>query len=168
MQVELRQGPQQISQTFYRNNLPLFITCFDIEPLATYLANTSCRLTTLILHDCTLDSTALVELAEGLEKNTSVNTLDLSKNLLRRPGINGPDAYDGLAQFSCILAASTSLLHLNLANCSLRDEVAALFHDALKNNAYLVTLNLSGNMISHDHAIWSDTRVIGRSVPQVN
>ena len=53
-----RTRPQSISQTFSRNNLPLFITCFDIEPLATYLANKSCRLTTLNLHDCTLDASS--------------------------------------------------------------------------------------------------------------
>ena len=163
-----RTRPQSISQTFSRNNLPLFITCFDIEPLATYLANKSCRLTTLNLHDCTLDASALVVLAEGLEENTSINMLDLSKNLLRHPGISGPDAYDGLTKFSCILAASSSLLHLNLANCSLRDEGATILHEALKMNSHLQILNLSENMIHHDHAIWSDTRVIGRSVPQVN
>lgn len=159
----MRASSGSIKQTFHRNDYLYLATGFDLEPLSNYLTNDSCQLTTLILHDCTLDASALFELAVGLEKNTSVNTLDLSKNFLRRPGISGPDTYDGLTKFSCILAASTSLLHLNLANCSLRDEGAALLHEALKANPYLQTINLTSNMISHDHPIWSDTRAIGNS-----
>lgn len=164
----MRASSGKFTQTPHRNNLIFLVGAFDLAPLSAYLAKSSCQLTTLILHDCNLDASALTELAAGLEKNTSLKTLDLSKNLVRNPGIAGPHAYDGLMVFASMLATSTSLLHLNLANCSLHDEGATILHEALKANPYLQSLNVSGNMISHDHAIWSDTRVIGWSVPQVN
>ena len=124
----MRASSGSIKQTLHRNDYLYLVGSFDLEPLSNSLTNDSCQISTLILHYCTLDASALSELAVGLEKNTSVNTLDLSKNFLRRPGISGPDAYDGLTKFSCILSALTSLLHFNLANCSLRDEGAALLH----------------------------------------
>ena len=164
----MRASSGNFTQTPHRNNLIFLVGAFDLAPLSAYLAKKSCQLTTLILHDCNLDASALTELAAGLEKNTSLKTLDLSKNLVRNPGIAGPHAYDGLMVFANILATSTSLLHLNLANCSLYDEGATTLHEALKANPHLQTLNVSGNMISHDHAIWSDTRVIGGSTAQVN
>jgi hypothetical protein len=95
--------------------------------------------------------------------------LDLSKNLIRGPGINGPHAYDGLMQFASVLTNSASLLHLNLASCSLHDEGATILHQVLKPYPLLqTTFNVSGNMISHNHAIWDDTRFIGGSRAQVN
>lgn len=163
----MRASSGNIKQTFHRDDFLFFVSGFDLEPLSTYLVNNSCRLTTLILHDCNLDESALTELAKGLEKNISVKTLDLSKNLLCYSGIHRPEAYNGLLIFISMLATSTGLLHLNLANCRLRDDGAALFHEALKSNSYLVTLNLGGNMISHDHPVWSDTRVIGNSMSSV-
>jgi hypothetical protein len=165
----MRASSGRVKQTPHRNNLLYFIGCFDLAPLSNYLAKNSCQLTTLILHDCNLDASALSELATGLEKNTSLKTLDLSKNLIREPGIAGPNAYNGLRLFSSVLATSTSLLHLNFANCSLHDEGATILNQALEANPQLqITLNVSGNMISRDHAIWSDTRVIGGSMALVN
>ena len=165
----MRASSGKFNQTPHRNNSLYLVGSFDLAPLSTYLANNSCKLTTLILHDCNLDTSALTELALGLEKNTSLKTLDLSKNLIRGPGINGPHAYDGLMLFASVLATSASLLHLNLANCSLHDEGATILHQVLKSHPLLkTTFNVSGNMISHDHAIWGDTRFIGGSRAQVN
>ncbi len=163
----MRSSSGRVKQTPHRNNVLFFIGGFDLMPLSRYLAKNPCKLTTLILHDCNLDASALIELATGLEKNTSLKILDLSKNLIREPGIAGPNAYNGLRLFSSVLANSTSLLHLNFANCSLHDEGATILHEALKANPQLQTLNVSGNMISHDHVIWSDTRVIGSSTAHV-
>ena len=165
----MRASSRKFNQTPHRNNALYLVGSFDLAPLSTYLANNSCKLTTLILHDCNLDTSALTELAIGLEKNTSLKMLDLSKNLIRGPGIAGPHAYDGLMLFASILATSANLLHLNLANCSLHDEGATILHQVLELHPLLkTTFNVSGNMISHNHAIWGDKRFIGGSSAQVN
>jgi len=165
----MRASSGKFNQTPHRNNSLYLVGSFDLAPLSRYLAKNSCQLTTLILHDCNLDTSALTELAIGLEKNTSLKMLDLSKNLIRGPGIAGPHAYDGLMLFTSILATSANLLHLNLANCSLHDEGATILHHVLELHPLLkTTFNVSGNMISHNHAIWDDKRFIGGSRAQVN
>jgi hypothetical protein len=165
----MRASSVKFNQTPHRNNSLYLVGGFDLAPLSAYLAKSSCKLMTLILHDCNLDTSALTELATGLEKNTSLKMLDLSKNLIRGPGINGPHAYDGLMLFTSILTTSANLLHVNLANCSLHDEGATILHQVLKPHPLLkTTFNVSGNMISHNHAIWDDTRFIGGSRAQVN
>ena len=165
----MRASSGKVKQAPHRDNLLFLIGGFDLAPLSAYLAKSSCKLTTLILHDCNIDASALTELATGLEKNTSLKMLDLSKNLIRGPGINGPHAYDGLMLFTSILTTSANLLHVNLANCSLHDEGATILHQVLKPHPLLkTTFNVSGNMISHNHAIWDDTRFIGGSRAQVN
>ena len=165
----MRASSGKVKQTPHRDNLLFLIGGFDLAPLSTYLAKNSCQLTSLILHDCNIDASGLTELATGLEKNTSLKMLDLSKNLIRALGIAGPHTYDGLMLFTGILATSGSLLHLNLANCSLHDEGATILHRVLEAYPLLkTTFNVSGNLISHDHAIWDDKRFIGGSRAQVN
>ena len=158
-----REDPSSSGGNFFS-----LISRFDILPLSSYLVKNTCELKTLILHDCTLDSSALGELAIGLTKNTSVQTLDLSKNLIRRPGVHGLNTFAGLQAFAEMLATSTSLLYVNLANCRLRDRGADSLHEALKANSCLQTLDLSGNMIPANHPIWGDTRVIGNAIKHVD
>jgi hypothetical protein len=67
-----------------------------------------------------------------------------------------------------MLAKSNNLLHVNLANCRLRDRGASLLYEALKANPQLqIKLNVRGNMISPDHPIWGDTRVMGNSLNSI-
>jgi len=163
-----RAGGRRVDQSSSGSNFFLLINRFDLRSLSVYLAKNPCGLQTLILHDCTLDSSALEELAIGLAKNTSVQTLDLSKNLIRRPGVHGLNTFAGLQTFAQMLAKSNNLLHVNLANCRLRDRGASLLHEALKANPQLqIKLNVRGNMISPDHPIWGDTRVMGNSLNSI-
>lgn len=166
-----RAGGRRVDQSSSGGNFFLLINRFDLRPLSVYLAKTACRLKTLILHDCTLDSSALEELAIGLAKNSSVKTLDLSKNLIRRPGVHGLNTFAGLQTFAQMLAKSNSLLHVNLSNCRLRDRGAAILEEALKPSSHienLQTFDLSGNMIATNHPIWGDTRFIGNAVKPVD
>ena len=162
-----RAGGRRVDQSSSGGNFFLLINRFDLTSLSVYVAKNSCKLKTLILHDCTLDSSALEELAKGLAKNKTVQTLDLSKNLIRRPGVHGLNTFAGLQTFAETLATSVSLLHVSLANCRLRDRGAALLHDALKTNLHLKSLDLTGNMIPADHPVWGDTRVIGNSLMSI-
>lgn len=163
-----RAGGRRVDQSSSGSNFFLLINRNDLTSLSSYLIKKTCALQTLILHDCTLDSSALEELAIGLAKNTSVQTLDLSKNLIRRPGVHGLNTFAGLQTFSQMLAKSNNLLHVNLANCRLRDRGASLLHEALKANPQLqIKLNVRGNMISPDHPIWGDTRVMGNSLNSI-
>ncbi len=164
----VREGGRRVDQSSTGSNFFLLINCFDIRSLSTYIAKNSCELKTLILHDCNLDSSALEELSAGLAKNTSIHTLDLSKNFVRRPGVHGLNTFKGLQTFAQTLATSTNLLHVNLVNCRLRDLGAALLHETLQANSYLQTLDLSGNMISTEHPIWGDTRVIGNAIKPID
>jgi len=163
-----RSGGRRVDQSSAGSNFFLLINRFDITSLSMYLAKKPVELRTLILHDCNLDSSALEELSTGLAKNTSVQTLDLSKNFIRRPGVHGLNTFAGLQTFAEMLATSTTLLHVNLANCRLRDRGAALLQEALQANSHLQTLDLSGNMIPADHPIWGDTRVIGNPIKPVD
>ena len=162
-----RAGGRRVDQSSSGGNFFLLINRFDLTSLSVYVAKNSCKLKTLILHDCTLDSSALEELAKGLAKNKTVQTLDLSKNLIRRPGVHGLNTFAGLQTFAETLSTSVSLLHVSLANCRLRDRGAALLHDALKTNLHLKSLDLTGNMIPADHPVWGDTRVIGNSLMSI-
>jgi len=164
-----RAGGRRVDQSSAGSNFFLLINCFDIKSLSTYLAKKLCELRTLILHDCNLDSSALEELSTGLAKNTSLQTLDLSKNFIRRPGVHGLNTFEGLKAFAQVLATSTNLVYVNLVNCRLRDRGADLLHEALTANSQLqITLNVSGNMISAIHPIWGDTRVIGSAIKPVD
>ena len=163
-----RAGGRRVDQSSAGSSFFLLINRVDIRSLSIYLAKNPCGLKTLILHDCNLDSSALEELSAGLAKNTSVKTLDLSKNFIRRPGVHGLNTFAGLQTFAQMLATSTTLHHVNLVNCRLRDLGADLLHQSLKANGYLQTLNLSSNVIPATHPIWGDTRVIGNAVKQVD
>ena len=163
----VRAGGRRVDQSSAGSNFFLLINRVDIRPLSIYLAKNPCELKTLILHDCNLDSSALEELSAGLAKNTSVKTLDLSKNFIRRPGVHGLNTFAGLQTFAQMLATSTTLNHVNLVNCRLRDLGADLLHQALKANGYLQTLNLSSNVIPANHPIWGDTRVIGNTLMSI-
>jgi hypothetical protein len=164
----VRAGGRRVDQSSAGSNFFLLINRVDIRSLSIYLAKNPCGLKTLILHDCNLDSSALEELSAGLAKNTSLKTLDLSKNFIRRPGVHGLNTFAGLQTFAQMLATSTTLHHVNLVNCRLRDLGADLLHQSLKANGYLQTLNLSSNVIPANHPIWGDTRVIGNAVKQVD
>ena len=160
-----RAGGRRVDQSSAGSNFFLLINRVDIRSLSIYLAKNPCELKTLILHDCNLDSSALEELSAGLAKNTSVQMLDLSKNFIRRPGVHGLNTFAGLQTFAQMLAISTTLHHVNLFNCRLRDRGADFLHEALNANPQLqITLNLSSNMISANHPIWGDTRVIGNAI----
>jgi hypothetical protein len=160
-----RSHSRQTDQHFSSTNFSFLVNRFDLESLSIYLAKTECRLTTLILRDCSMDSSALAELANGLEKNKSVRNVDLSNNLVRRPGVHGLNTYDGLKRFCEVLSTSTNLIQVNLENCRLRDGGANLLYEALKTNQHLRSLDLGNNIISADHPIWGDTRTICSPMP---
>ena len=137
------------------------LTNSDAISLALLLKKTT-RLETLILVECNVHNITCV--AEALEGNKSLRTLDLSGNLScihsnRRYHRHSQSVFSDLPQDSQVdkladmLSVNQTLQLLRLSDCGLnQDETSTLFQVFISNqNTTLLTLNVSDNHYNTKH-----------------
>ena len=84
-------------------------------------------------------------LSEGISSSSAISKLDLSHNPIQ-------DGEDGLSHLCQALTTNTSLVELNLSNCSLHKACGPALRHMLETNKTLTALNLSWNpSISDDN-----------------
>ena len=84
-------------------------------------------------------------LSEGISSSSAISKLDLSRNPIQ-------DGEDGLSHLCQALTTNTSLVELNLCNCSLHKACGPALRNMLETNKTLMSLDLSWNDgISYDN-----------------
>ena len=105
----------------------------------------------------------LLTFARALQKNPVLECLDLSRNpLCRLPNVDRM-IIGGIRAFKKAMVRNTKLTRLNLSFCGIGDQAADELLVALAKNKTLQFLELTGNVISQDHEIFTDVRVVDRA-----
>lgn len=104
-----------------------------------------------------LDSHDLATLLFG--KNRTLERLDLSCNPLCLRIDDGRRSLRGVTELARYLRGDPRLIELDLSACGLDGDAASQLAKGLRHNQRLQRLNLSGNPIPADHAIFADERV---------
>jgi hypothetical protein len=101
----------------------------------------------------------LARIASALTKNKTIQRLDLSWNALASNPSNKKALRDGIKAFSKMLAANTSLIHLDLSFCEIDDKSADYLFKAISENETLEFIDLTGNQVMPKHELLKDPRV---------
>ncbi|OZJ02233.1 hypothetical protein BZG36_04550 [Bifiguratus adelaidae] len=114
---DIRRGVQYIAQSLRRNR----------------------SLASLCLAECKIDSVGCSELAMALKSNTDLKVLDLSRNHIASPNM------EGVINLKSALLYNSSLAELRLMENDLTSEVAVTLAETLPDNVTLSRLDLSAN-----------------------
>ncbi len=98
-------------------------------------------------------------IANALAKNETIQRLDLSWNALASNPSNKKALRDGIKEFSKMLAANTSMTHLDLSFCEIDDKSADYLFKAISKNETLEFIDLTGNQVMPKHELLKDPRV---------
>ncbi len=104
-----------------------------------------------------LDSHDLATLV--VSRNRTLERLDLSSNPLCLRINDGRRSLRGVTELARYLRSESRLIELDLSICGLDGDAASQLAKGLRHNQHLQRINLSGNPIPADHAIFRDERV---------
>ena len=129
--------------------------------LATILVN-SPALEFLGLKGNGIGPRSLAVIARALRHNAFLERLDLSRNPLCHLPTSGRTIMGGIRALNKSLLTNTKLARLNLSFCGIDDKAAGELLLALTKNKTLQFIDLTGNSINEEHAIFTDARVVDR------
>ena len=111
---------------------------FVIEVISDFIKHKT--LTEFTLSDCKITDKEIQTLAEAIEVNTTLQSVDISYNKINDKGI--------LFICNCLNKVNRSLCKLNLSGNQITDDGVKIFMEAVTVNKILRELNLSGNNIT--------------------
>lgn len=101
----------------------------------------------------------LSRIANALEKNKTMQRLDLSWNGLASNSSSKKALRDGIKDLSKMLVVNAHLTHLDLSFCEIDDKSADYLFKAISKNKTLEFIDLTGNQITPKHELLKDPRV---------
>lgn len=107
----------------------------------------------------------LVTIAKALQNNAVLERLDLSRNPLCYLPSTDRKIIAGIRALKKSLLSNTKLDRLNLSFCGINEKAADELLRALTKNKTLQFVDLTGNSINEEHAIFKDPRVVDRHRP---
>lgn len=108
---------------------------------------------------------SLAVIARALRHNAFLERLDLSRNPLCHLPTSDRTIMGGIRALNKSLLTNTKLARLNLSSCGIDDKAADELLLALTKNKTLQFIDLTGNSINEEHAIFTDARVVDRYRP---
>lgn len=135
-----------------------------VDRLATILVN-SPSLEFMGIRGNGIGPRRLVAIARALQHNSVLERLDLSRNPLCQLPNADRKIMGGIRALKKSLLMNTKLARLNLSFCGMDDKAADELLQALKKNKVLQFVDLTGNSINEEHAIFKDSRMVDRHRP---